>query len=266
MTDLPGVFGAVAPFIEDYGLAAVALFVFLENLGVPLPGEATVVTGAIFAQRGRVDLTTLLLVAVTAATLGDNLGYAVGRFGGRPLVLRLGRRVRITPEHLDSVEAFFDRHGGKVVVAARFLPLLRHLNGAAAGISSMPWRRFVLCNTLGAVLWASTWTVVGYQAGNHINGVNTVLTRGTPYLALVLLVLAITLLVRRKLRSRGLSQSAGRSFDVEDGGLVEPLVVLDGHVDVPEQPGELRGLRVAAHGEPAVAAEVDSGVADPGAR
>jgi membrane protein DedA with SNARE-associated domain len=197
VSDLPGVFGAVAPYIDSFGYGAVALLVLLENLGVPVPGEATVVLGAIFSVTGRLDLALLALVAFAAAVVGDNLGYALGRFGGRSLAVRLGKRVGVTDGHLDRVEGFFERYGGRVVVAARFLPLLRHLNGLAAGISQMRWRRFLAANVLGAGIWVAVWITIGVQAGGHIDVVNSVLTKGTPVLVAVLVALLIVLVARR---------------------------------------------------------------------
>ena len=202
MTPLPGVFGAVAPYLADYGYLAVALFVLLENLGVPVPGEAVLVTGAVFTVSDRLDLTLLVLVAGTAAVLGDNLAYGAGRFGGRAAVVRLGRRVGVTARHLDRVEGFFSRHGWKVVVVARFLPLLRHLNGVSAGVSRMPWRTFVLANALGASLWVAVWTAVGRLAGAHLAAVDRGLTRLTPYVAGALVALLLGLVVRRLVRRR----------------------------------------------------------------
>ena len=199
MSDLPGVFGAIAPYLDDYGYAAIAVLVLLENVGIPVPGEAAVITGALFAATGRLDLAVVCLVAFAAAVIGDNLGYALGRYGGRPLVLRIGRRVGITHEHLDRVEGFFTRHGSKVVVAARFLPLLRHLNGIAAGVSQMRWRRFLLANAAGAAIWVAVWAVVGTKAGQHLEAVNTGLERSGP-VVLVLLVVGITFLILRRRR------------------------------------------------------------------
>jgi membrane protein DedA with SNARE-associated domain len=198
VSDLPGVFGAVEPFLSDYGYAAVAVMVLLENVGLPVPGEAVVVTGALFAAAGRLNLATVAVIAFLAAVTGDNLGYAVGRFGGRPLVLRLGRRVGVTHDHLDRIHGFFEKYGAKVVVVARFLPLLRHLNGIAAGVSEMRWRTFFAANALGAAIWVAVWVTVGTQAGQHIEGVNTVLERGTPIVGGLLLVLIAGLVVRRR--------------------------------------------------------------------
>jgi membrane protein DedA with SNARE-associated domain len=201
VSELPGVFGVVEPYLTDYGYAAVFLIVLLENLGLPVPGEGVLVTGTIFATAGRLDLTGVVVAAFAAAVLGDNLGYAVGRLGGRPMVLRVGRRVRITGEHLDRVEGFFARHGSKLVVVARFLPLLRHLNGIAAGVSRMAWRRFLLANTAGAAIWVAVWATIGSRLGAHLETVNTVLETATPYIAGGLVTALVALVLRRRRRS-----------------------------------------------------------------
>jgi membrane protein DedA with SNARE-associated domain len=191
VNDLPGVFGTVAPYIEDYGYLAVALAVLIENFGIPMPGEATLVVASLFTVSGVLDLRIVIAVAFVAAVVGDNMGYAFGRYGGRPLVLRIGRRFGVTNKLLDKVEAFFDRHGTKVVVAARFLPIMRHLNGISAGLSHMAWRRFLLANMIGAAVWVGVWTFIGVRAGAHIDTINTVLEKGFRWLvvALVLLIL-----------------------------------------------------------------------------
>jgi membrane protein DedA with SNARE-associated domain len=202
VNDLPGVFGAVAPYLDSYGYTAVALIVLLENLSVPLLGEAAIVTGAIFASSGRLDLILVALVAFLAAVVGATGAYAVGRFGGRPLALRLGRRVGIKPAHLDRVDAFFTRHGSKVVLGARFLPIVRHVNGLSAGVSTMTWRRFVVANAIGAAIWVTVWTVVGAEAGKHVDGVNTALEKGTPILLGVLVAAVLASVLRRRVRGR----------------------------------------------------------------
>jgi membrane protein DedA with SNARE-associated domain len=202
MTDLPGVFGTVAPYIEDYGLLAVAVLVFIENLGIPMPGEATLVMAGIYTVSGDLDLYAVLAVGWVAAVLGDNAGFAVGRYGGRPLVLRLGHRFGLTHDVLDRVEAFYERHGSKTVAAGRFLPILRHLNGLVAGVTAMTWKRFIVANSIGAAIWVGVWTTAGIQAGSHIDTVNTVLERGMPAILVILVLLIVVHVVRLRRRRR----------------------------------------------------------------
>ena len=116
---LPGFLHAVAPYLDRYGYGAVALLVTLEDFGVPVPGETVVIAAALYAGAGRLNILAVGLVAVAAAVFGDNIGFAIGHFGGRTLALRLGRYVFLTSERLDKAEAFFDRHGGRIIVAVR---------------------------------------------------------------------------------------------------------------------------------------------------
>lgn len=136
--DPPGVFGRIAPFIDDYGYLGIVVFVFIENLGIPFfPGEAALILGGIYTVTGELNLVPLLIIAWVTAVLGDNAGFAIGRYGGRPLALKLGRRFGLTHSVLDRVEAFYEKHGSWVVAAGRFLPILRHLNGLVAGITTI---------------------------------------------------------------------------------------------------------------------------------
>src|SRR5689334_22096430 len=145
-TPLPGVFGDLQPLLEHYGYLAVGGFVLLEDFGVPVPGEALLIAAAVFAGSGHMNIAVVILVATLGAIIGDNIGFAVGHFGGRPLVERFGRYVFVTPERLDHAEEFFDKHGGKIVTIARFIEGLRQLNGLLAGIVGMHWAKFLAFN------------------------------------------------------------------------------------------------------------------------
>jgi membrane protein DedA with SNARE-associated domain len=203
MTDLPGVFGTVAPYIDDYGYVAVALLVFLANLSIPMPAEATLVVASIYTVSGDLTLVPVMVVAWVAAVLGESAAFAIGRYGGRPLAIRLGRRFGVTHDLLDRVEGFYGRHGSATVVAGRFVPLLRRANGLVAGVTAMAWPRFLVANAVGAAIWVGVWTTVGRQAGGHIDAVNTILERIAPLLGIVfVLVIAVYVVRRRRRRSR----------------------------------------------------------------
>jgi membrane protein DedA with SNARE-associated domain len=98
--------------------------------------------------------------------MGDNVGYAIGRFGGRRVVLRYGRFLLINKRRLAHAEGFFKRRGGSVVVVARFFEVLRQFNGLVAGIAEMPWLSFLFYNALGAALWVCFWCILFYEVGN----------------------------------------------------------------------------------------------------
>lgn len=200
LTVLPGVLGSLAPLLDHYGYLAVAGLIVLEGFGVPAPGETVLIAGAVYAGAGHLNIIMVAAIAIAAAVLGDNIGYAIGRFGGRRLVLRFGRYVLLTPKRLDSAERFFTRHGGKVVTIARFVEGLRQANGIIAGVTEMPWRRFLAFNTLGAVLWVGLWAGLGVLAGNHIALLYEQVQRYQLYALLAAGATLATLIVRHLLR------------------------------------------------------------------
>jgi membrane protein DedA with SNARE-associated domain len=208
--ELPGVLGNLAPLLDQYGYLAVAGLIMLEDFGVPVPGETVLIAAAIYAGAGQLNIIAVSVIAVVAAVVGDSIGYAIGRFGGRRLVLRFGRYVFVTPKRLDAAERFFTRHGGIVVTIARFVEGLRQLNGIIAGIAGMPWRRFLAYNTLGAVLWVAVWAGLGYLAGSHITAIYEQIQRYQLYVLLAIGVALAALIVRRLLRRRRTPEETNR--------------------------------------------------------
>jgi len=150
--------------LARYGYAAVFFGVFLENTGVPVPGETMVLAGGALAHYGHLSLVGVIAMAILGATLGDNL--AIGRQGGRRVVERFGRHVGVTAARLREFDRFFDRHGAKTVFVARFITGLRVVCAILAGGSGMRWPTFLAFNAAGAVLWSTTITIVGYFLGH----------------------------------------------------------------------------------------------------
>jgi membrane protein DedA with SNARE-associated domain len=186
----------------SYGYLGVAVIVGVEGFGVPAPGETAIIAGAAAAGRGQLNIALIALAAFAAAVSGDSIGYLIGRVGGRRLVLRYGRLVRLTPERFARVEDFMGRHGPKVVAGARFVEGLRQLNGIVAGATGMPWPRFVLFNAIGAALWVGVWTTLGYLAGDHWERISAVVHRYEPYVIAGLVVAALAFLWWRLRRHR----------------------------------------------------------------
>lgn len=141
-----------------------ALFVILyfESFGVPLPGESALLATSLLAVRGDMAIEHVFLAAWLAGVLGDSTGYLIGRFGGRVVLVRLGPYVKLTPDRLKRLEALFRTKGFWIVLTARFVVVLRQLNGLVAGAVAMPWHRFVLANAVGAALWAGAWSFGPY--------------------------------------------------------------------------------------------------------
>ena len=198
---LPGAFADVQPVLEHYGYLAVGGFVLLEDFGVPVPGEVIMIAAAIFAGAGHMNIALVIVVAALGAIIGDNIGFAVGHFGGRALVERFGRYIFLTPERLEGAEGYFNRHGGKIVVIARFVEGLRQVNGILAGTVGMHWLRFLGFNALGAVLWVCWWSLLGYFAGDHIGEIYDAFDRYKWFVigaAAVIIVVYVMHRVRRR--------------------------------------------------------------------
>jgi len=155
-------------YITDYGYWAVGISLLLENAGIPLPGETILLLASFLAySQDELQLPYIILVAVCAATLGDNLGYAIGYRGGRPLLDRYRHVFRIRPATIERGERLFDEYGSATIFFARFIFGLRVIAGPLAGVLRMPWKRFAVFNFLGAVLWVSVISAVGYKFGKH---------------------------------------------------------------------------------------------------
>jgi len=212
---LPGFLETLASPLQHYGLWAIFFLVLIEDFGIPVPGETVIIAASIYAGSGRLNVVAVGVVAFFAAVFGDNIGYGIGRFGGRALVDRWGKYVFLTPERLDKAEQFFDRQGAKIITIARFIEGLRQANGIIAGITKMHWLRFIAYNALGAALWVGTWVTIGYFAGQHINTIYSLVTRYSLYVAIALVVLIVALIARHILRKR---REAIRPESRADGG------------------------------------------------
>ena len=202
---LPGFLNSLAGPLDHYGYWAIALLLLLENIGVPVvPGELAMIAGAIFAGTGRAGLNVVVvgIVALVASVVGAEIGYLIGRFAGRELVVRYGKYVMIKPHHLDRAEAIVDRYGGIVVVIARYIVGLREANGIIAGITEMRWLTFAVFNVIGGCAWVATWVTIGYVAGDHIDTIYADINRYSLYAFGVLAVMLAAYIAWRVLRRR----------------------------------------------------------------
>jgi membrane protein DedA with SNARE-associated domain len=164
----PTIFDSLRAFIADHGYWAVALILLCENAGIPVPGEGTLLLASFLAySEHQLHLGWIIVVATCAATLGDNLGYALGHYGGRPLLDRYQSLFRIRPAALERGEKMFERYGAPAVFFARFIFGLRVFAGPLAGALHMHWRKFAFFNFLGAALWVTTIASAGYLFGQH---------------------------------------------------------------------------------------------------
>ncbi|MEU6386217.1 DedA family protein [Streptomyces bauhiniae] len=197
---LPGPLAPLAPLLGHYGYWAVGAVVFLEDFGVPAPGETILLAAGVYAGAGELNIVAVAAIAFTAAVVGDNVGYLIGRTGGRAFVERWGRYILLTPKRFEAAEAFFRRHGGKIVTVARFVEGLRQANGIIAGTTGMPWPRFLAFNALGAALWVGLWSSLAYLAGSHITAVYDEILRYQRYVLIAVGLLVAALVVRHLVR------------------------------------------------------------------
>ena len=207
---LPGVLQSLQPTLNQFGYVAVAGLVLIEDFGVPVPGETILILAAVDAGTGRLNVFLVALLGFLGALLGDNIGFGIGHYGGRPLIERYGRYVFLTPERVARATGFFDRHGGWIIIVARFIEGLRQANGIIAGISGIRWTKFLVFNAIGAALWVAVWTSVGYFSGSHINTIYNDATRYDADIALGLGVLLVAFIAFRVVRARRARASKAR--------------------------------------------------------
>jgi membrane protein DedA with SNARE-associated domain len=153
-----------------YWLVGVAIG--LESMGVPAPGEATLVTAAVVAgTTHRLSLPWIMISAAIGAIVGDNIGYLIGRRFGARVLERYGRVIRMSPDRISVAQYIFAKYGGAIVFVGRFVPVLRTLAALLAGTNRMHWPRFVLFNAAGAIVWVVTYGSAAYAFGQRIERV-----------------------------------------------------------------------------------------------
>lgn len=185
--------------VGGLAFAEAALFV-----GFVLPGETAVLLGGVLANQHKVSLTAIATVAVLAAIIGDSVGYEVGRhFGTRLLHSRLFHNRR---EGLEKGQQALRDKGGRAVFLARFTAFLRAVMPGLAGTAKMPYRRFLLFNAAGGLVWALGFTLLGYLAGASYQKVEKVAGRASEIFLAVLVLAVIAVLLRRRVRERRHSQ------------------------------------------------------------
>jgi membrane protein DedA with SNARE-associated domain len=155
----------VTHFVQHYGLFFLFAIVCLESAGLWLPGETALIATAVYASNGHLSIEATIAVAAIAAIVGDNIGYWIGREGGRRLLYRYAWLRRWAERMLPKAERFFERHGGKAVFLARFFGGLRVTGAWMAGITRMSWWRFLFWNALGGITWALAVGLLAYYAG-----------------------------------------------------------------------------------------------------
>jgi len=141
------------------------VMIYFESFGAPVPGETGVIAASLLAAKGELSIVGLYLSVLSGAILGDSTGYLIGRFGGKAILRRGGPYIGLTPDKVKMIEDRFAKGGLWLVLIARFLPIMRQLNGLVAGSLSMPWHRFLMAQAAGAVMWTSLYCLGPYFFG-----------------------------------------------------------------------------------------------------
>ena len=179
---------AIIDLPANVGYAAVFALIAVETMGIPVPGETALIGAALLAHDGQMDIATLVALAAAAAILGDNVGFAIGRKGGRRLFVMPGPFHRQRLEALAVGQPFFEKHGPKAVLLGRWVAGLRIASAWLAGMNMMPWPKFLFWNALGGICWATSIGLGVYIAGHafeKVLGVGGIIAGGVVGGALV---------------------------------------------------------------------------------
>ncbi|HVP50861.1 MAG TPA: DedA family protein [Terriglobales bacterium] len=194
-------FQVLADHFREWGYWTVPAVLLLENAGIPVPGETVLLFASFLAyDEGELRLPYLILLGIAACTLGDNLGYLLGYRGGRRLLERYQHIFRIRDRTIRRGERLFARHGSVTIFFARFIFGMRIIAGPLAGVLRMPWRQFVIFNFLGATVWVTTISLVGYFFGSEWDTLVKVMGRVNLIIAIV--ALAVLLFILHRYRER----------------------------------------------------------------
>lgn len=196
--------------VVHYGYLAVLVIVGLESLGIPLPGEATLIAAALYAgATHRLSIIGVIAAASAGAIIGDNIGYLIGHWGGYRLVMRYGRYIGFHQRRFKVARYLFLRYGGAVVFFGRFVSILRAYAAFLAGTTRMPWRTFIVYNAAGGILWATLYGTAAYVLGKRVDTLSRPLTVAFAAAGIVAIVVAALVIRRQEER---LQRAANESF------------------------------------------------------
>ena len=186
---------SIGHLIETYGYVAVFLFVAVESLGIPVPGETALIVASAYAgHTHHLSPRVIFAVAAAGAIIGDNVGFWMGHRFGYRLARKYGHRVRLNERKLKIARYIFDTHGSKVVFLGRFVSILRAYAAFLAGSSRMRWIRFLPANAAGGIVWAGIYTLAAYLAGDaltHLSGAIDWIIGGMALLGATVALLAV---------------------------------------------------------------------------
>jgi membrane protein DedA with SNARE-associated domain len=202
--------------LQSYTYPVLLLLVLLESLGVPLPGEIALVTAAAYASSGHISIAIVIALAALGAIVGGVLGYWIGIKGGLPLVTRYGGYVGVRKSHVDRAHAFFERNGSKTILFGRFVAILRTWAAIVAGAAAMSFTKFVTYNTIGSIVWAIVFGLLGFYFGRDLPLLEKYISRVSFGVLIVGVVgIAIFFLLKRRKPGPEIIAGAGTSPTIE---------------------------------------------------
>jgi membrane protein DedA with SNARE-associated domain len=206
----PVIASVLDDLLTNFGYLAVFALIGIESLGIPAPGETMLVTASVYAgATHNLEIVGVIAAAAAGAIIGDNIGYSIGRMGGYKLLLKFGHRVRVKESHLKVARYVFERHGEKVVFFGRFVALLRTYAAFLAGVGQMEWRRFLIANAAGGIVWALIFGLLGFYGQKAFERLSTPINVTLGVLGLIGIV-AMTLYLRR--RTERLTEVAEQAY------------------------------------------------------
>jgi membrane protein DedA with SNARE-associated domain len=187
--------------LATYGYLAVFVFVGVEGLGIPIPGETMLVTAAIYSgTTGRLSIFWVIVASSAGAIVGNNIGYVIGRSGGYPLLRRYGRYIGLEENRLRLGQYLFDEHGSKVVFFGRFIAVLRIFAAFLAGVNRMHWRRFLIFNAAGGIIWSTIYGVAAFLLGKQLLQLSGRVDLAIAVVGVAVIVVVIVFLRRNEAR------------------------------------------------------------------
>lgn len=187
----------VSQWISHYGYALVGLFLFIEAVGVPVPGETALVTAAALAGRGTLSIVGVVIAGFVGTVLGGHAGYWIGARGGHAFLVKHGRWVGLTEKRLEKTHDFFQAHGAKTVLLGRFVAVVRSFLGILSGLTELPMRTFASYNAAGGAIWVATFATLGYVFGRNLPRLERYIGRVSLVLALLIAVVAVVFVLWR---------------------------------------------------------------------
>ncbi|BAS54978.1 MULTISPECIES: DedA family protein [Leptolyngbya] len=203
---------AIEQIAQQYGYWAIFFGILLENLGLPIPGETVTLAGGFLAGSDQLNYFWVIGDAALGATIGGNIGYWIGRYGGWALLVNLGKVFRIQETQIEELKRQFGENAGKAVFLGRFVALLRIFASPLAGIAEMPYWKFTLYNTAGAFTWATVMVSLSYFAGQVVP-LEKLFTLASQFGVVALLLVAAWLVVPFWLESRKSKQLVSETLE-----------------------------------------------------